>query len=466
MKSFRQLINEALGLFESNYAARQGMVNVGKELARARAKKQANNTPVSNDIPDADSEPDTDDNINQILRRLTPEQRGGLIGDCINTYRDFKGANYISVFVENSRNANYFISNISNKEITKDDKTGYNNIIISRNYINKHFPIVNARTVLKKIISDLKSGRAAYEFGSHADPMPHDVTEDMITNHKVFDEEITTTFNSETRLRETQRTKVDSGETKDVIGLTLYTKMSGGGISKKAGVMDEESKARQTGIVSNAYYINQNPDCCVQVEGLPIYVFSLKRSKNVMFESVNLENYLIEASSVTTTKGSVKNVYIRQKSDNKTIFTHSKFLSHLARTINLAIRDPKTLITSIPVDNNSPAEYGGPTIDELIRDSHKKYTAFKAASTDEDKEKLKKAYLEVANTLYKELKKEYGKDGMSGISNDIWRRLTKPIQNAIKDYQTKYKAAQAAKRKAQATRRDTMSAFGRPFKSY
>lgn len=463
MKSFRQLINEALGLFESNFAARQDMVNVGREIARATANKRANNTPVSNDTPNTDIEPDTDDNINRILGRLTPEQRGGLIGDCINTYRDFKGVNYISIFVENARNANYFISNISDKVITKDDKTGYNNIIISRNYINKHFPIVNARNVLLQIIRDLKSGKGAYEFASYADPMPHNVTKDMITNHKVFDEEITTTFNRETRLKETKRTKKDSGETEEVIGLTLGTEMSGGGIGKKEGVMSKTSQGRQTGVVSNVYYVNQNPDCCVQVENLPVYVFSLKRSKNMMFESVNLENYLIEASSVTTTKGSVKNVYIRQKSDNKTIFTHSKFLSHLARTINLAIRDPKTLIKSVPVDNNSPAEYGGPTIDELIRDSRKKYTAFEAASTNEDKENLKEVYLKVANTLYKELKKEYGKDGMSGIPNDIWRRLTKPIQNAIKNYQTNYKAAQAAKRKAQATRRDTMSAFGRRY---
>lgn len=457
MKSFRQLINEALGLFESNYAARQGMVNVGKELARATAKKRSNNT------PDTDIEPDTDDNLIKVFKRLTPEQRGGLIGDCINTYRDFNGANYISVFVEKARNANYFISNISDKEITKDDKTGYDNIIISRNYINRHFPIVNARDVLLQIINDLKSGKVEYEFASYADPMPHDVTKDMITNHKVFDEEKTTTFNPETRLRETQRTKVDSGETKDVIGLTLGTEMSGGGIGKKEGVMSKTSQGRKTGIVTNTYYINQNPDCCVQVEGLPVYVFSLKRSKNMMFESVNLENYLIEASSVTTTKGSVKNVYIRQKSDNKTIFTHSKFLSHLARTINLAIRDPKTLITSVPVDNNSPAEYGEPTIDELIRDSRKKYTAFEAASIDEDKEKLKEEYLEVATALYKKLLKEYYKNGRFDISNDIWRRLTKPIQNKIKEYQAKYKAAQAVARKAQAVRRDTMSAFGRRY---
>lgn len=477
MKSFRQLINEALGLFESNFAARQDMVNVGREIARATANKRANNTSVSNDTPNTDIILDTDDNLNKIFSRLTPEQRGDLIGDCINTYRDFSGANYISVFVENGRNANYFISNISNKEIIKEDKTGYDNIIISRNYINKHFPIVNARNVLLQIIRDLKSGKSAYEFASYADPMPHDVTKDMITNHKVFDEEVTTTFNRETRLKETKRTKKDSGKTEDVIGLTLGTEMSGGGIGKKEGVMSKTSQGRKTGVVSNVYYVNQNPDCCVQVEGLPIYVFSLKRSKNMMFESINLEKYLIEASSVTTTSGSVKNVYIRKKLDYKTIFTHSKFLSHLAKTINLAIRNPKTLIKSAPVNNNSHAEelikstsadnnsstgYSEPTIDELIKISRKAYNAFEAAHPD-NKERLKKEYLEVANTLYKKLIKEYGKNGMFGISDDIWQRLTDPIKKGIKGYQAKYKAAQAAKRKAQATRRDTMSAFGRRY---
>ena len=463
MKSFRQLINEALGLFESNYAARQDMVNVGRELARATAQKQKNNTPVTNNTPDIDIEPDTDNNLNKILRRLTPDQRGDLIGDCINTYRDFKNINYISVFVEKAENANYFLSDISDKKIKKDAKTGYDNIIISRNYINKHFPIVNARTVLKKIIHELKSRKAVYQFGSYADPMPHNVTEDMITNHKVFDEEVTTTFNQETRLKETKKTRNDTGKTKDVIGLTLYTEMSGGGISKKEGVMGKTSQGRRTRIVSNEYHINQSPDCCVQVEGLPVYVFSLKRSKNIMFESINLENYLIEASSVTNTKGSIKNVYIRQKSDNKTIFTHSKFLSHLARTINLAIRDPKTLIKNVPevkLPQYDRSTYERPSDDlsHLVDKTAFTHDRLKVITDNRIKNNVQKKYDALCIDLYNKLAAEYYPE--FNIPNDVWAKIPQSIRDKMIKTRNDYK------KKQRESSVDVKYAFGRPFKSY
>lgn len=463
MKSFRQLINEALGLFESNFAARQDMVNVGREIARATANKRANNTSVSNDTPNTDIILDTDNNLNKIFRRLTPEQRGDLIGDCINTYRDFRNANYISVFVENSRNANYFISNISDKEITKEDKTGYDNIIISRNYINKHFPIVNARTVLEKIIRDLKLDKSAYEFASYADPMPHDVTKDMITNHKVFDEEVTTTFNRETRLKETKRTKKDSGKTEDVIGLTLSTEMSGGGISKKEGVMSKTSQGRLTGIVSNTYYVNQSPDCCIQVEDLPVYVFSLKRSKSMMLESINLEKYLIEASSVTTTKGSVKNVYIRQKSDNKTIFTHSKFLSHLAKTINLAPREPKIIIKNAPeakLFQHDRSTYERPSDDlaHLVGKTAFTRDRLKIITNNKLKEEVKAKYDALCTDLYNKLAAEYYPE--FNIPSDVWAKIPQNVRDKMIKTRNDYKKQQ---RKSSA---DARYAFGRPFKSY
>ena len=293
--------------------------------------------------------------------------------------------------------------------------------------------------------------------------MPHDVTEDMITNHKVFDEEITTTFNQETRLRETQRTKKDSGKTEEVIGLTLYTKMSGGGISKKAGVMDEESKARKTGIVSNVYHVNQSPDCCVQVEGLPVYVFSLKRSKSMMFESVNLENYLIEASSVTSTKGSVKNVYIRQKSDNKTIFTHSKFLSHLARTINLAIRDPKTLITSVPEVKShqydrSSFKRPSDDLDHLVSRTAFTYDRLKVITDNRIKREVKTKYDALCVDLYNKLAAEYYPE--FNIPNDIWAKIPKSVRDKMIKTRNDYKK----KRRESST--DARYAFGKPFKSY
>lgn len=356
------------------------------------------------------------DNFDKILARLTSAQLGGLIGECINIFRDQPAINFISVVIPREQNANYTITNINEEKISKIEIRGKDNIIISRNYIEKNFPRRNSSNIIKIILDEPTS----YVFASYADPAPHKITKEMAGKHKIYDYEKTRTFDRETRLHKTITTKKDSGETKDVNTLKLFTTNTGAGVtqgSKKASAVDAGRGSRKTLTIQNFYNIN---GCayCIQIRDYPVYAFAISRTKDA-------QNNQAFGGSPTRAKGSINNVYIKKDDIEYNMYTTDEFLQHLAKELSSEKRSynrsSETKLDSL----NTRTMHEAPDqrvfklisqVNQLIPNPRENGST---GITAEAKKKCQE--------LYNMILQKYG----TRVPSDIYRKLPAIIKNAI-----------------------------------
>lgn len=381
------------------------------------------------------------DNFDKILARLTNAQLGGLIGECINIFRDQPTINFISVVIPREQNANYTITNINEEKISKIEIRGKDNIIISRNYIEKNFPRQNSSDIIKSILEEPTS----YVFASYADPVPHKITEEMAGKHKIYDYEKTQTFDPETRLHKTITTKKDSGETKDVNTLKLSTTNTGAGVtqgSKRVSAVDVGRGSRKTLTIQNFYNVNGGA-YCVQIRNYPAYAFVMNRSKDA-------QNNRAFAASPTRAKGAINNVYIKKDGIEYNMYTSDEFLEHLAKELSGEKRnynhssETKLDGLNMQIMHKTPNQ----RVFNLISQVNQLISnARKNGSTEIIAEAKKKC-----RELFEMILQKYG----TSVPPDIYKKLPNNIKNAIKKKQEKQRAERE-------NHNDVKTVFGRRY---
>jgi hypothetical protein len=406
MKSFKQLLAESMAELINEATIGDIWRNPSNSHLSSFEKRLSNNS--------------SHEEIDRILARLTAAQLGGLIGECINIFRDYKEINFISVIIPNERNANYSIANISEEEISKIEIRNKDNIIISRKYIKENFPRRKSADIIKNILNKPTS----YVFASYADPVPHKITAEMAGKQKIYDYEETQTFDRETRLHKTVRTKKDSGETKDVNTLKLFTTNTGAGItqgSKRGSAVDTDRESRKTLTIQNFYTVNDGA-YCVQIKDYPVYAFSIKRAKDAQ------DNQAFRGSP-TRAKGAVDNVYIKKDDIESNMYTSDEFLQHLAKELSGGKRSYNRSSETKLGDLNTRTMHEGQNkeVFELISQVNQLIPNPRENSgmgiTSTAKRKCKE--------LYNMILDKYG----TRVPTDIYRQLPLIIKDAIKEKQ-------------------------------
>lgn len=410
MKTLQQLVNEGLKALN--------------EVTIGDIWQSHNNTRLSS-FEKQLSARSSSDNFDRILARLTDAQLGGLIGECINIFRDQPTINFISVVIPREQNANYTITNINEEKISKIEIRGKDNIIISRNYIEKNFPRRNSSDIIKIILNEPTS----YVFASYADPVPHKITEEMAGKHKIYDYEKTQTFDSETRLHKTITTKKDSGETKDVNTLKLSTTNTGAGVtqgSKRASAVDAGKESRKTLTIQNFYNVNGGT-YCVQVRDYPVYAFVMRRAKDA-------QNNQTFAGSPTRAKGTIDNVYIKKDDIDHNMYTSNEFLEHLAKELSSGKRSYNRSSETKLDGLNTQTMRKAPDqkVSELISQVNQLISNARENHSKEIIADAKKKCKE----LYDMILLNYG----TRVPTDIYRKLPTIIKNAIMEKQKIQKA--------------------------
>lgn len=418
MKSFKQLITESI----------EELIN---EATIGDIWQSHDNTRLSS-FEKQLSTHSSFDNFDKILARLTDAQLGGLIGECINIFRDQPTINFISVVIPREQNANYTITNINEEKISKIEIRGKDNIIITRNYIEKNFPRQKVSEVIKNIINDYSS----YEFASYADPSPHPITEEMLGKHKIYNHEKTQSFDRETRLHKTTITKTDSGKTKDVNTLKLFTINTGAGInqgSKRSTVVDVGRQGRKSLPIKNFYNVNNGADYCVRIKNYPVYAISIDRSNKT-----TLDNQISNKAY-----GIINNVYIKGKVKDD-MYTSPEFLVHLTNQLNLR---SENYIRSSEVRLDSP------NVKEKSDNSDAIYKLLSQVNhLISGSEKISPEALDKCKKLYNMILQKYG----TRVPSDIYRKLPAIIKTAIMRKQEKRRAENK-------NRIDVKAAFGRRY---
>jgi hypothetical protein len=283
--------------------------------------------------------------ITNALKKLSNAQRGDLIGECINIFRDTKNKK-VEVHIPGPNGLAYQISKITADNKIKDKNPhGREAIVISETFINEFFKQKKVDTAIKNIIDDVHNGHGEseeYRFGSAADPTPRKITKDMINKRETTEDakEWSTSKDSYQRLIKVKR---KTGEFKEIKSLTLKTTQTGRGMnkSKRGSLMDVGRGGRKTNSIENYYYLNSSANYCVEIGNADAYAICIKRDNNDLSNKSN------------QSQGTINNVYFIKKSamndvsSDLSLFLSTEFLEHLAVTLSLKTNEP------IQIDSHS-----------------------------------------------------------------------------------------------------------------
>lgn len=291
---------------------------------------------------------DTSSEINDALSSLSNAQRGDLIGECINIFRD-TNTKSIEVHIPGDGGLPYQIT------YTDSDKQknphGRKAINITKSYINKFFKPAKINYIIEDIILDVHRGNGEskeYRFASAADPALHKITSDMINKREKLKKtkEWTTSKNSYQRLKDTKERTGEFNETKV---LTLKTTQTGSGVSKakRGNLMDVGRSGRKTKPILNYYYLDSSVNYCVEIGDGDAYAICIKRDNNDLSDSAN------------QAFGTINNVYFVKKSamdgdsSDLSLFLSADFLQHLTSTLSLSLSKISQFHKQVSADNSS-----------------------------------------------------------------------------------------------------------------